>query len=284
MYTTEKSPEGSEMHVDAERAKTLVSALMNVTRRINTKAAGRNVQLVAVSKLKPASDIQALYDSGHRHFGENYAQELIEKSTVLPKDIKWHFIGGLQSNKCKSLASSIPNLSSVSSVDSAKKANLLNLGRACFPDSNPMNIHIQVNTSSEPSKSGSPPGEATAELALHILQSCPNLQLKGLMTIGAIARSIAVASGQNDNEDFRILRDERDSLEEILRRESKGKDWETRWGTITNNKDATEADPIRTLELSMGMSDDFELAVEMGSNEVRVGSTIFGQRNVKNKD
>ncbi|KAG4427900.1 hypothetical protein IFR05_016618, partial [Cadophora sp. M221] len=89
------------MKIDPTRAKGLVEALQSVQSRVAKASAGagarNNVRLVAVSKLKPASDILALYQEGHRHFGENYAQELMEKAEVLPKDIKWHFIGGLQS-------------------------------------------------------------------------------------------------------------------------------------------------------------------------------------------
>ncbi|KAG4413724.1 hypothetical protein IFR04_013119, partial [Cadophora malorum] len=91
------NPGEVNMKIDASRAKSLVEALQSVQSRVAKASAGRNVRLVAVSKLKPATDILALYQAGQRHFGENYAQELMEKAEVLPKDIKWHFIGGLQS-------------------------------------------------------------------------------------------------------------------------------------------------------------------------------------------
>jgi len=119
----------------------------------------------------------------------------------------------------------------------------------------PLSIHIQINTSGEESKSGVTPGTEATELARHILKSCLHLNLLGLMTIGAIARSKAVKEGE-ENEDFICLKDERDRLEKELSDELKGK----------------------KLELSMGMSDDFEGAIEMGSDEVRVGTTIFGER------
>ncbi|KAJ5046759.1 uncharacterized protein L3040_003989 [Drepanopeziza brunnea f. sp. 'multigermtubi'] len=247
-----------DMKFDAARAKDLVQALRTVQSRVARAAAGRDVRLVAVSKLKPASDILALYqDAGQRHFGENYAQELIEKAEVLPRDVKWHFIGGLQSNKCRLLASSVPNLHIVSSVDSLKKATQLEAGRASLSPaaSEPLNIHIQVNTSGEASKSGCAPGPDTSALAKQILTTCPNLRLLGLMTIGAIARSKAVKEGE-ENADFVTLREERDRLQRELE--------EGAWNG--------------TLELSMGMSDDFEGAIEGGSDEVRVGSTIFGAR------
>ncbi|KAI6711481.1 hypothetical protein JHW43_005965 [Diplocarpon mali] len=276
------------MKFDAQRAKTLLEAFQSVETRVAKASNGREVghiRLVAVSKLKPASDILALYQqAGQRHFGENYAQELMEKAEVLPKDIRWHFIGGLQSSmfphvyffnsdfvlallfstlldialhKCKPLTSTIPNLHIVSSVDSQKKATQLSLGRSLLsPAPNtPLHIHIQVNTSSEASKSGVTPGPDTTALAKHILTSCPHLNLLGLMTIGAIARSKAAKEGE-ENEDFVALREERDRLEKELEADLEG----------------------RRLELSMGMSDDFQGAIGMGSDEVRVGSTIFGMR------
>ncbi|KAH7342487.1 hypothetical protein BKA65DRAFT_504213 [Rhexocercosporidium sp. MPI-PUGE-AT-0058] len=256
------------MKIDPARAKSLVEALQSVQSRVAkaSGSGGRNVRLVAVSKLKPASDILALYQEGHRHFGENYAQELMEKAEVLPKDIKWHFIGGLQSNKCKPLTSTVPNLHLISSVDTAKKATQLNLGRASLapPPTTPLNIHIQVNTSGEASKSGVTPGPETSSLAKHILETCPHLHLLGLMTIGAIARSKAAAEGE-ENEDFVTLREERDRLEKEL----------VEGGLLSVNKgEGGEG----WLECSMGMSEDFEEAIRAGSGEVRVGSTIFGVR------
>ncbi|KAL1881984.1 hypothetical protein VTK73DRAFT_3313 [Phialemonium thermophilum] len=263
------------MKVDPARAKALVSQLKSVKERIAAVANGRPVRLVAVSKLKPANDILALHQSeeAHTHFGENYAQELAQKAELLPRSIQWHFIGGLQSGHCKSLAK-VPNLWCVSSIDSLKKAQLLNKHRGEFlastsgpaapgsPDSNTgsqnaakLNVHVQVNTSGEESKSGCSPGADTVALCRAIETECPNLHLLGLMTIGAIARSVATREGA-ENEDFALLRQQRDLVMREL-----GID--------------------RELELSMGMSGDFEGAVAMGSSEVRVGSTIFGQRPAK---
>ncbi|KAL2075861.1 hypothetical protein VTL71DRAFT_804 [Oculimacula yallundae] len=255
----------TNMKIDPTRAKGLIEALQSVQSRVSKASAGRNVRLVAVSKLKPASDILALYQEGHRHFGENYAQELMEKAEILPKDIKWHFIGGLQSNKCKPLASTISNLYLVSSIDTSKKATQLNIGRASLDPqpSTPLNIHIQVNTSGETSKSGVSPGSETSALAKHILETCPNLHLLGLMTIGAIARSKASAEGE-ENADFEALIQERDRLEKELQGE----------GLLSVGKGGGEGG----LECSMGMSEDFEAAIKAGSGEVRVGSTVFGTR------
>ncbi|KAG6035211.1 hypothetical protein E4U41_006164 [Claviceps citrina] len=255
--------EAAEMRVDPARAQALVSQLTSVKDRIAARANGRNVRLVAVSKLKPANDILALHQAptSHEHFGENYAQELAQKAQLLPRDIKWHFIGGLQSGHCKTLAK-IPNLFCVSSVDTLKKASLLNAARGTLLASEPalpqpkVSVHVQVNTSGEEAKSGCAPGEETVSLCRAIMDSCPNLHLLGLMTIGAIARSRATtADGDGgENEDFVALKEQRDLVTRAL-----------------------GLDDGR-LELSMGMSDDFEGAVAMGSAEVRVGSTIFGER------
>jgi len=224
------------------------------------------VRLVAVSKLKPANDILALHQepAGQADFGENYAQELKEKAELLPRSIRWHFIGGLQSGHCKTLAR-IPNLWCVSSVDSIKKAQLLDKARAELIGAaggggggeERLNVHVQVNTSGEATKSGAEPGDETVALCRAVEADCPSLNLLGLMTIGAIARSHAAAADPAaENDDFALLRAQRDLV-------------------------AAQLALDRPLELSMGMSDDFEAAIAMGSDEVRIGSTIFGQRPAK---
>lgn len=158
-------------------------------------------------------------------------------------------------DKCKPLASTISNLWCVSSIDSIKKATQLNAGRGSLSPapSTPLFVHVQVNTSGEESKSGCQPGQGTLALCKHIKDECEHLQLLGLMTIGAIARSKATTA-ENKNEDFQVLSKERDTIATELGIE---------------------------LELSMGMSEDFEGAIEQGSDEVRVGSNIFGERPAK---
>ncbi|CAI6340030.1 unnamed protein product [Periconia digitata] len=258
------------MQINPQRAKQLVENLTGISKRIDAvNKSGRNVRLIAVSKLKPATDILALHQPQssspssstpfHTHFGENYVQELLEKSRILPRSIRWHFIGGLQSNKCKQLAEQIPNLWCVSSVDSEKKCNELEKGRKALlsqqqngSGAEKLRIMVQINTSGEENKSGVEPDDALT-LCKHIIEKCPSLQLSGFMTIGAIARSKATTP-ENVNEDFEKLREVRGAA-------AQGLGWEE-----------------DKLELSMGMSADFEGAIGQGSDEVRVGSEIFGER------
>ncbi|CAO3573141.1 unnamed protein product [Mortierella alpina] len=209
--------------------------------------AASEARLVAVSKYKPASDILAAYEkAGHRHFGENYVQELEEKSKELPSDIQWHFIGSLQSNKCKIVAA-IPNLFVVETVDGAKKASTLDKACAAAARPEPLRIFLQVNTSREESKSGMSPGESL-EVARHVLSNCPHLKLAGLMTIGSPNPDLE----NGENPDFKALNQCRTSIQDTLQ--------------------------IEGLELSMGMSDDFQRALQQGSTNIRVGSTVFGSR------
>lgn len=267
----------------SSRTTQLFSNLAAVTKRISAASAAsphnqKQVRLVAVSKLKPASDILSLYTPNpapqpqaasperQLHFGENYVQELLEKSRALPPEIRWHFIGGLQSNKCVALARDVRGLWAVESVDSQKKAGLLNRGwgERKIPDTanreeeekRQLRVYVQVNTSGEESKAGVEPSEAV-NLCQFIREKCPRLKLQGMMTIGAIARSKATTP-ETENEDFVCLEKTRDAVVKELGLEAEG-----------------------GLELSMGMSEDFEKAIQMGSDQVRVGSTIFGARPVK---
>ncbi|GAA6058517.1 hypothetical protein JCM10212_006956 [Sporobolomyces blumeae] len=254
-----------------ERAEELVHNYEGVLSRVQgaaTKYAdvSKTPRLVAVSKLKPSSDILALYEHGVRHFGENYPQELEGKAKELPDDVAWHYIGTLQSNKCKMLAS-IPNLFAIETLTSQKSANLLHstVSSLSPPRSTPLNVFLQINTSGESQKSGLPPlspdqptGEAL-ELALHILKECSSLRLKGVMTIG----SWDASTSDEPNPDFVKLVETRDTLLSKLREQVDVKD---------------QVEQLGELELSMGMSNDFEEAIRMGSTNVRVGSDIFGAR------
>ncbi|KAL8766967.1 MAG: hypothetical protein Q9209_006379 [Squamulea sp. 1 TL-2023] len=255
-----------EMRISPSRASTLSQNLTSVLSRISSASTRCTPsRLVAVSKLKPINDILALHQPphSHLHFGENYLQELLQKASLLPREIRWHFIGALQTNKCRPLAEQVGNLWCVESVDTVKKADELDKGRRRLWEKEGeerwneerLRVCVQVNTSGEEEKSGVEPGDA-ASLCRHIMEHCPRLKLQGLMTIGAIARSRGVAEGK-ENEDFVRLMEVRDGVaKELGMQESE-------------------------LELSMGMSEDFESAIRCGSDEVRVGSTIFGERPAK---
>lgn len=217
--------------------------IRNCENRLNILPSSR-VQLVAVSKTKSESEILELYNIGHRHFGENYVQELISKANNLPNDINWHFIGHLQSQKAKQLIEQVPNLYVLETIDSIKLAKKLNNSLINLNRSNNLRVYIQVDTSLEPTKSGVLPSELN-NLINEIITECPMLKIEGLMTIGA----------PGDVTCFDKLVECRSSVSQLL-------------GLEENE-----------LILSMGMSDDFEVAIEKGSNSVRVGSLIFGHRN-----
>lgn len=212
------------------------------------RAEAAGVKLVAVSKYKPAACIMELYNAGQRDFGENYVQELTSKAAVLPADINWHFIGHLQSQKAKALIRDVSNLTLMETVDSEKIATKLN-SAVEQAERSPLSVYVQVCTSDEGTKSGVDPEEVTV-LCQHILANCPHLLLKGLMTIGA----------PGDYTCFDTLRESRN--------------------TVSSRLDI----PPDSLDLSMGMSADFQEAITRGSTSVRIGSTIFGPRDYSKKE
>lgn len=224
-------------------------SLKDALQRIQTttEKSGRQKapRLVAVSKTKPVEMLKEAYDAGQRVFGENYVQEILEKVPQLPEDISWHFIGHLQSNKAKSLIEGVPNLAMLETVDSVKLANKLDNAVSCASRA-PLPVMVQVNTSGEESKFGLDPAE-TLELARHIQKECHFLRLAGLMTVGN-------ADYTSTPDNFKCLADCRER--------------------ISSELGIKEED----LELSMGMSGDFEPAIGAGSTNVRLGSTIFGKR------
>ncbi|XP_057765610.1 uncharacterized protein LOC130986271 isoform X2 [Salvia miltiorrhiza] len=232
-----------------------VTALRAVLHRVQIAAerSGRranDVRVVAVSKTKPLALIDQLYGVGHRCFGENYVQEIIEKAPQLPEDIEWHFVGHLQSNKAKALLTAVPHLAMVQGVDNEKVAN--NLDRVVSSiGRKPLKVLVQVNTSGEVSKSGLNPSECV-EFVKHVKLGCPNLVFSGLMTIG-------MPDYTSTPENFKTLLNCRAEVCKAL-------------GIIESQ-----------CELSMGMSGDFEQAIEMGSTSVRIGTTIFGPRDYSKK-
>ncbi|XP_076640341.1 pyridoxal phosphate homeostasis protein [Colletes latitarsis] len=216
-------------------------------------------RLVAVSKLKPPELIVEVYEAGERHFGENYVNELIEKGNhpnILAKckEIRWHFIGHLQSNKVNKILN-VPNLYIIETIDSEKISFALNVAWPKFKKQNTskLKIMVQVNTSKEKEKSGCEVAKVST-LVKYIINNCENLEFVGLMTIGMFGYDIT----KGPNPDFLCLKECRETVCKEL------------------NIDPNE------VELSMGMSNDYEQAVEMGSTSVRVGSAIFGERPKKN--
>ena len=224
---------------------TIASRLQAVNERITraTRAAGRiaqDVTLVAVSKTFPPSAISEAYAAGQADFGENYLQEGLEKVLALARlNIMWHYIGPIQSNKTRPIAE---NFSWVHGVDREKIA--VRLSDARPPDLQPLQICIQVNVSGEQSKSGVPP-EQVLDLAVAI-SALPRLQLRGLMAIPEPTTDVELRHRR-----FRALSA---LFDEIVRR-----------GVALDT-------------LSMGMSDDLEVAIAEGATMVRIGTAIFGER------
>lgn len=233
----------------------VVRALQFVREKIAAVSAGLpgpTPRLVAVSKTKPKELVIAAYNEGQRNFGENYIQELLEKANnpEILRDcpqIRWHFIGRLQSNKVNKFPK-IPNLFMVETLESQKTAGALNnaWSSSGFP---PLSVMVQVNTSGEEQKNGIEPRDAS-QLVKFLMEECPSLKFAGLMTIG-----MAEHDNTGPNPDFLCLAKCREQI----------------CSELGLN--------VSDVELSMGMSGDFEEAIRMGSTNVRVGSTIFGQRN-----
>ena len=201
----------------------------------------RNVQLVVVSKTHPYENIQELYNLGQRTFGENKVQELVEKSQVLPKDIQWHVIGHLQTNKVKYIA---PFVDTIQSVDSAKI--LAEINKEAGKNKRIIKVLLQIKIAEEDTKFGLEINEAEELFQQYLEGKFANIELSGLM---------GMATFTDDNyqikTEFNILKKFFDQL------------------SLKKN--------LQTL--SMGMSDDYQLAIECGANSVRVGSAIFGKRN-----
>ena len=203
------------------------------------------IKLVAISKTFPASDIADLYELGHRDFGENKVQELGEKEKELrEKDIYWHLVGHLQSNKVKYI---VDYVSLIHSVDSIRLAD--EIQRRASGASKLIDILVQVNTSGEESKFGVEPDEAKALCS--DIGKLENVRLRGLMTIGKLT------GDENEiRENFRALKNLFGELKPL-------------------NKDFKY--------LSMGMTSDYRIAIEEGSNMLRIGSAIFGERDYSNQ-
>ena len=197
--------------------------------------------LVAVSKTKPNEDLQEAYDAGQRIFGENKIQEMTDKWKALPKDIQWHMIGHVQTNKVKYMA---PYVSLIHSADRLKLFKEIN--KEAKKNERVIDVLLQVKIAEEDSKFGMPPEEAKTFLEENKAANYPNVNIVGLMGMASFV------------EDETQIKREFAQLEKIYN---------------------TFKEQYAFSVLSMGMSGDYKLALEHGSTMVRVGSAIFGARN-----
>ena len=214
---------------------------------INEQLQAKQVTLVAVSKTKPVSDIQELYDLGQRDFGENYVQELAEKQLLLPNDIRWHFIGHLQSNKVKYIA---PFVHLIHGVDSYKL--LLEIDKQAKKFDRTINCLLQVHVAQEETKFGFNELELMAAMEdIHkykLLNQLQHVQIVGLMGMASLT-----ADPQQVTKEFTFLKMMFDHF-------------------------ANQPGNDQFRVLSMGMSGDYQLAIAEGSTLVRIGSLLFGSR------
>ncbi|MGA1931124.1 YggS family pyridoxal phosphate-dependent enzyme [Arcobacter sp. YIC-464] len=195
------------------------------------------VKVIGISKYSSSDDVATLYEAGQRAFGENKVQDLREKSEALDElPIEWHFVGRLQKNKINNLIDLNPSL--VQSIDSLELAQ--EFDKKLEAKGKKINALLQINSAKEDTKAGVEPEDAVS-IYKEILETCPNLKLKGVMSIGAHV---------ND--------------EKVIKESFK-----------TTKKIFDELKPFGAKYCSMGMSSDYELAIACGSNMIRVGSTLF---------
>jgi len=196
----------------------------------------QQVELIAVSKTKPISDLLEAYDAGQRAFGENKIQEMVTKWEQMPKDIQWHMIGHVQSNKVKYMA---PFVHTIHAVDSIKL--LKEIQKQAAKNERIINCLIQIRIAKEETKFGLDASELDSLLSQG--KEMPNIVIKGLMGMATFT------------EDQSQIRSEFKTLSDLYRKYSSFE------------------------VLSMGMSGDYDIAIEEGSTSIRVGSKIFGERN-----
>jgi hypothetical protein len=209
------------------------------------------VRLVAVSKFKPAEDISALYQHGQRVFGENHAQEMKAKYEILPQDIEWHFIGHLQTNKVKYIAPYVSLIHSIDSLDLLKEVN-----KHAVKNNRVIPCLLQFHIADEETKFGFTFEECAAMLNNSEFQELKNVKIHGVM---------GMATFTDDQEQ---VRGEFRHLHQIFQ-------------DLKVQYFAQEPD---FKEISMGMSEDYPIAIEEGSTLVRIGSAIFGPRNYSNSE
>ncbi len=217
---------------------TVQSKLSAAAQRSGRKA--EEVELVAVTKTFPVEDIREAMDAGLRLFGENRVQELLSKQPSLPSSVRWHLIGHLQSNKVRKILPAVEMIHSVDSLDLAQDINRIAADLGQYPK-----IYLEVNVAAEASKHGFAPDKL--EAGLETLLGLERLEIQGLMCIPP-----AGEEPEDSRKYFAFLREFRDKLEKAAGAPIPG--------------------------LSMGMSGDYEIAVEEGATIVRVGSALFGKR------
>ena len=205
-----------------------------------------NVRLVAVSKFHPVEELQQAYDAGQRLFGENRAQELVAKAPELPKDIRWHFIGHLQKNKVRSI---MPHVSVIESVDSVELLRLIEKEAARIDRT--VDVLLQLHVAQEETKSGFSFDELMeAAEAGELTEGLPHVHVCGLMAMASLTNNMEQVAGE----------------------------FETVRRAFVMLKDGCFDESEYFNELSMGMSDDWPVAVQHGATLVRIGTSIFGPR------
>lgn len=209
----------------------------------NKQIPRENVTLIAVSKTKPVEMLQEIYDAGCRDFGENKVQELVDKYEVMPKDIRWHMIGHLQRNKVKYIVDKVHLIHSVDSFRLAETIEKEAVKKNCE-----VNVLIEVNMAREESKYGVYPEDL--ETLLREISQLQHVHVKGLMT---------VAPNVENAEENRVVFNEIRKLSVDISKKN--------------------IDNITMNILSMGMTNDYKIAIEEGASCVRVGTAIFGKRN-----
>jgi pyridoxal phosphate enzyme (YggS family) len=205
----------------------------------------QHVTLVAVSKTKPVSDLMEAYNTGQRIFGENKIQEMAEKHEVMPKDIEWHMIGHVQSNKVKYMASFVRL---IHGVDNFKLLEEIN--KQAKKHDRIIDCLLQIKIASEESKFGMTPTEAS-----NLLKSVVFSELKNIKIVGVMGMATFTENENQIKKEFTLLKTTFDALKSL------------------------ESFNFKPETISMGMSGDFQLAIDCGSTMIRVGSSIFGERN-----
>ncbi len=226
-----------------------MSLLIDSYQKVADEARMKRAVLIAVSKTKPVADIEALYNMGHRDFGENYVQELSEKQTLLPSDIHWHFIGHLQTNKVKYIA---PFVHMIHGVESHKL--LREIDKQGARNGRKIKCLLQLHVSREETKFGL--DEQEIDALLHEISNSDDLEFVSISGV------MAMASFSSDQE---LLRSEFKTVKQMF--------------DFVKEKYFYHDDQFSVI--SMGMSSDYQLALEEGSTMIRVGSLIFGERGPK---